>query len=618
MIRQMKFLGGLLLAAGLAACGGGGGSSGTTTGSTGGSSVTAPAPAAVEVFTSAPELTSAVNSSITFTVVVKDANNVALPGRTVTFTASSGNLVGAQPIPSTGAAGEAITSVSLAPGADRSNRTITVTVRSGGASKEITIPVTGTKLSLSGDSSMLVGGSSKYTVKATDSAGQPIQNATVTVTSSLGNSLTPSSLVTDIQGAATFNYTGAVSGRDTITASGLGGSSTTSVSISADDLRFESPAVSTTIGVGATQSVVIRYLRNTVPVAGQTVTFSTTRGSVTPMSVATDANGRASAVISSASSGPANVVAQAPSAQVTLPVTFVATQASTLVLQANPGAVPPNAGTSTTNQVTLVATVRDLAGNPVAGRTVNFTAVTDGSNGVLSPGSAVTDSGGAASVQFIPGPLSTANNGVVVQGAVQGSSVTGTASLTVNAQALFIAIATGNVVGSLDSTTYEKEFAVYVTDANGAPAANRVVNLSYYPDRYGKGRLAWNGKVWAYDSSSPTICANEDADRNGILNVGEDFNVDGKLYPGIPVVVSPASVTTASNGFATFKLRYGENQVPWIFGTITARAAVGGTESVKAQVYDIEGQSTDFSNEQVAPAGVTSPYGVATDCANPN
>lgn len=616
MIRQLKFLGGLLLAAGLAACGGGGGSAGTTSGSTGGSTATTPVPAAIEVFTSAPELTSAANSSITFTVVVKDANNVALPSQTVTFSASSGNLIGASPIPSTGTAGEAITSVALSPGADRSNRSITVTLKSGSATKDITIPVTGTQLTVSGDSSMLVNGTTRYSVKAIDSAGQAIPNAAVTVSSSLGNAVTPTAVTTDIQGAATFQYTGNRAGSDKITVTGLGASAATSLSISADDLRFESPAASTTIGVGATQTVVVRYLRNSVPVTGQTITFSTTRGTITPISAATDANGRASAVISSASSGPANVVAQAPSAQVTLPVTYVATVADSLVLQANPGAVPPNTGGGTTNQVTLQASVRDPAGNPVAGRTVNFTAVVDGSNGLLSPGSAVTDAGGIASVQFISGPLSTANNGVVIQATAQGSSVSGTASLTVNSQALFIAIATGNVVGSLDVTTYEKEFSVYVTDANGAPAANRVVNLSYFPDRYGKGTLTWNGKVWTYDTL--TVCQNEDLNRNGILNIGEDVNADGKLFPGIPVVVSPASVTTGANGFATFKLRYGENQVPWIFGTITARAAVGGTESVKAQVYDIEGQSTDFSNESVAPAGVVSPYGQSSVCTDPN
>ena len=124
MIRGIKFAGGLLLASLLAACGGGGGSAGDTNGGGGGEQ--RPTPAALEVFTSAPELTSAANSSLTFTVVVKDSSNQAIPGQTVTFAASSGNLVGALPAPSTGDAGEAITGVSLQPGTDRSNRNISV------------------------------------------------------------------------------------------------------------------------------------------------------------------------------------------------------------------------------------------------------------------------------------------------------------------------------------------------------------------------------------------------------------------------------------------------------------------------------------------------------------
>src|SRR4051812_33221500 len=115
MNSYMKALGGLLPACALAACGGGGGSPGTTlpsntpvvttsTPSTG--TVTAAAtPAALEVFTSAPELSSAPNSSVTFNVAVKDASNQAIPNQVVTFSASSGNLTGALPAPATGAIG---------------------------------------------------------------------------------------------------------------------------------------------------------------------------------------------------------------------------------------------------------------------------------------------------------------------------------------------------------------------------------------------------------------------------------------------------------------------------------------------------------------------------------
>lgn len=615
MIRYLKLMGGLLLAGALVACGGGGGSPGATTGTSGGGTQKAN-PAALEVFTSSAELSSATNSSLTFTVVVKDASNQAIPGQTVTFSASSGNLSGSLPTPSTGPAGEAITTVSLTPGADRTNRDISVTITAGGVSKVVTIPVTGTTLTVSNDSSILLGANTTVTARITDSAGQPIPNAALAVTSSLGNAISPTNPTTNAQGAATFSYTGTRAGSDTITVTGLGAKGTGVILVSADQFSFETPASGSTIAVGATQTVTVRILSGGNPVVGQQVNFSTTRGTLSPTSIATDSTGRASTVVTSNSSGPANVVAQTGTAQVTLPLTYIAVAPASISLQVNPGAIPPNTAGSTTNQATLRATIRDAAGNPVPNRVVTFSATSDPSNGVISPGSAVTDESGTATSQFIPGSSGTGSNQTLFTAAVQGTAITGSASLTVNAQALFISMATGNVVGSLNVTTYEKEFSVYVTDATGAPAANREVKLSFVPDFYAKGFMRFSDPVWS--PVTYTVCPNEDANRNGVLNPGEDFNNNTRLDPGLPVVVTPASVITGANGFATFKLQYGENYVPWVGGQLTARAAVSGTESVSSQFYVLEGQAADFTAEDVAPAGVNSPFGTATSCSDPS
>lgn len=615
MIRQLKFLGGLLLASALAACGGGGGSPGTNPSQPNPST---PQAANVEVLTSTPELSTAGTSSLSFTVVAKDANNQAVPNQTVTFSASSGSLVGALPVPSTGAAGEPVTTVSLTPGSDRSNRTITVTVTAGGASRQVVIPVTGTTLTISGDTSLLVGTTSTVTVRALDSVGQPVSGATVTLASRLGNAITPTSATTNSQGNATFTYTGNSSGNDTLTASGLGATGTVNISVSQDAFRFESPAAGTVVPVATTRSVTVQLQRNGSPVAGQSVNFSTTRGTITPMTVVTDSQGRASASISSISSGPANIVAQIPTAQATLALNFQAAAASSIIIQANPGALPPNTGSSTTNQSTVAVTVRDAAGNPVAGQTVNFSLITDGSNGSINPGSAVTNANGVAQTQFIPGGLTTANNGVVIQANVAGTAISATTPLTVNTQALFISIATSNVIGQLNEQTYEKEFSVYVTDANGAPAANRVVNLEVIPTAYAKGSYSKGASGW--DQTVTVTCPNEDKDRDGILDrtpVNEDTNGNGRLDPGLPVVVTPASVTTGANGFANFKLQYGENFSTWVDTLITARTTVGGTESIKQQDYFLYALLSDMTGE-ATPANVVSPFGTGSSCTDPN
>jgi hypothetical protein len=620
----MKFAGGLLMAALLGACGGGGGSPGATAGGTGtGTSTATISPASIEVFTSAPQLSSATTSSVTFTVVAKDANNQAVPNQTVTFSATSGNLSGALPAPKTGASGQAITSVSLSPGADATNRDITVTVTAGSVSKSIIVPVVGSTVSISGDPSIILAGATSYTVKAVDSGGRALVGIPITVASALGNNVNPATVTTDSQGAASFIYTANKSGLDTLTISGAGTTAKTAVAVSGDDFKFETPAANAAVVVGGSQGVTVRFLSGGAPAVGRTVTFSTTRGVVTPSAVATDANGRASATISSQTSGPATVIAQASnaqsaSAQATLPITFVAVNPASVVLQANPGSVPPNSGTSTANQATLQAIVRDAAGNPVPGRVVNFSAITDGSNGVISPGSGTTDANGTVVSQFIPGALTTASNGVVISASVQGTSVVSTTSLTVSGQALFISIGTGNEISNLTQTTYQKQFTVYVTDANGAPAGNRVVDLAVFPDFYWKGQLTSGDEGWVLDTSLPfAVCPNEDLNRNGILNVGEDTNGDGLLTPGLPVVVSPASVTTAANGFATFNLQYGENYVPWLTTTITARTSVGGTESVKTQPYGLAGLASDFTGT-VAPAGRFSPFGTSGSCQDRN
>jgi hypothetical protein len=551
-------------------------------------------------------------------VVVKDASNQAIPSQPVTFSASSGSLSGTLPTPKTGSAGEAVTGVKLTAGTDLSNRDIAVTVTAGSVSKTVTIPVVGTTLSISGDPSIILGGVATYTVKAVDAGGRALGSIPITITSPLGNNVNPASVTTDAQGAATFIYTANKSGLDTLTATGLGTTAKTTVAVSSEDFKFETPASGATVAVGANQTITVRYLSGGAPAVGQQVTFSSTRGTVSPSTATTDSAGRASASISSLTSGPATLIAQAGNAQATLPIIFAATTPASVVLQANPGAVPPNPAGSTTNQVTLQAIVRDASGNPVSGRVVNFTAVTDGSNGVISPGSGTTDANGTVVAQFIPGALTTAANGVVLQASVQGTSVTGTASLTVSGQALFISIATGNTISNLNDTTYKKEFTAYVTDANGAPAGSRVVNLAVFPDYYLKGTLTKSDDGWDYTGGSPAaVCANEDVNRNGILNSGEDINGDGLLTPGLPVVVAPASVTTDANGFATFFLQYGENYAPWLGTTITARTSVGGTESVKTMSYFLAGSAADLTADS-PPAGRTSPFGSSSSCQTPN
>ena len=587
------------------------------TGGTGGTSA-----ASIEILSSAGSLNSAPGSTVSFVVTVKDGLNTAVPAQEVVISASSGTLTGANPTPVTNASGS-ITSVSLSPGADPSNRSITVLATIGTLSRSVIIPVVGTKLTIAGPGSALSGSTNLvYSVTAIDSGGKPISGAALNVASTSGNSVSSNSVVTDVSGAATFTFRPTIAGiyTDTLRVTGLGASAEASVAVSDENFAFVLPASGAKLAVNTNQTVQVRYISGGVGQSNRDVTFSTTRGNIVGLStVKTDSNGTATIQISSATAGPVTISAQSGTARSSLTAAYVALTPATIVLQANPGAIPPNASGGSVNQSSLSVIVRDSSGNPVADQVVNFTAVRDGSNGSISPGTSTTDSNGSATVQFVPGALTTAANGVQILATVQNTpSITSTAFLTVSGEALFISIGRASVLTVVDTTTYEKDFQVYVTDANGSPAANRSIVMSLRPVSYGKGILVYGtapdgAKAWFGGDS--TSCANEDVNFDGILQSSEDFNGSGRLEPGLPAVVNPGVVTTDAQGFGKLTVRYGKNYARWTRLQLTGRSLVGGTESSSTAIYDLEMTAEDAKAEG-SPANVFSPFGTATSCSS--
>ncbi|SFD32909.1 beta strand repeat-containing protein [Paracidovorax konjaci] len=606
----------LSLAATLVACGGGGGSAGGT--DTGGT--TTPAVASIEVLTSATGLASADTTGVTVTAVVKDAANNSIASRAVSFSASSGTLTSVAA--STGTDGRA-TAV-LTAGNDRSNRDIVVTVTSGSITQKATIPVTGTTLTASGSTSLLTGASTSFAVSLRDSSGVAISGAAVTASSSLGNAITASSTNTDGNGSVTLAYSATRSGTDTLTIQGAGASQALTVNVSSVNFAFTSPAANTEVEVNSSRAVTVRYLSGGVGVAGKAVSFGTTRGTVSPAQAVTDANGTATVQVTSPSVGVATVSARVDdSAITTLPVSFVASTPATLVLQTSSAALAPNSPGSSTNQVQLRATVRDAAGNAVKGKTVFFTAVQDLSGGSIKTGTAVTDANGLATDVFVSGATSTAANGVQIRATVANTSISAVSSLTVSSQALFISIAANNTIEK-QTTTYRKTFSVQVTDANGAPVANQNVTLSYWAPVFGKGTMDYDGinGVWTNGNTTTLTrsvgCLNEDTNRNGILDAGEDRDGNGRLSPGLPAAIAPASVTTDAVGSASFTLTYGQQYANWILFELAAKAVVAGTESSSFFNFSASASADDMTSATVPPASRVSPFGTALNCADPS
>lgn len=544
---------------------------------------------------------------------VKDVNNNALAGAVVSFRASTGTLTGVSA--QTSAAG--VAEATFAAGADRSNRSADIVVSSGAVTSTLTLPITGTRLTLSGPSSMILGTSANIDVVITDSKGNAVPGASVAGASPLGNGLVATSgSTTNNSGQIRFSYTASKAGTDAVVFSGAGATASPSPAlvVSGEDFSFVSPGAGSTVAVGAAQTVEVLLRNGGLPQSGKVIHFAATGGVLTSSNATTDADGKASTTLTSSSAGPVTVQASVDgsSTSTTLPLVVVATLPAKLVLQVSPTAIGPNASVSSGNQAQLVAKVTDAAGNPVQGQVINFSRQEDPSGGDLLQATATTDGSGQASVAYRSGAGSTANNGVVLRATVASApAVTGTATLTVNQTSLFIALGTGNTITNLDTQTYRKDWVVYVTDSNGNPQNGVTLTVKAIPTNYLTGRLFFNGVVWTY-AAPIWSCRNEDANEDGTLDkapTDEDDNGDGVLWPGNVIAVSPGSVQTV-NGRATISLTYAESYAPWVQLRLTASTSVTGTESRTDAVFVVAGSAEDFSNQTNPPAGVVSPFGL--------
>ncbi|MDE2368388.1 MAG: Ig-like domain-containing protein [Burkholderiales bacterium] len=575
---------------------------------------TSSVPAKVAILSSSPSVLTGGNA-VTLSAFVVDANNNALPSATVAFSADTGILSNVQT--TTNASG--VATATFSGGADRSNRTATITVSSGSLTNTITLPITGTKLTLSGPTSAVLGTTVTMSVTATDSTNAVISGIAVTGTSSLGNKIvaTPST-TTNASGTITFNYTATTSGADAIAFNGAGYtvSPPQLLNISAMNFGFTTPAASTAVPVNQGQALAVQLLSGGLPQAGVAVTFATSGGSLTSTTATTDATGTAQTSVSSASAGPlliqATVTVGGNSTTATLPLTIVGTAPAAITLQVNPTSLQPNLNGTTTNQAQLQAKVTDAAGNPVPNVTVNFTRTADPSGGTLQQVSAITNAVGQAQVNYIAGPVSTANDGVVLQASVASTpTINATAALTVNGAALYIALGTGNTIRQIDAQTNAQDWVAYVTDSNGIAVPSVNLTIKGIPAYYRTGRLAWNSvaNIWTY-TAPIWQCRNEDQLGTGIFDPTYDDSGDGIFEPGNVIAVAPATVPTSTAGLATVTLTYAKSYALWVGMKLTASATVAGTESSNSTQFTVSGLASDYTNQQVSPPGVESPYGL--------
>jgi hypothetical protein len=602
------------------------------------STTTGPVTATVQLLASSTTMPSAGTATVDLTAVVLDASKQTISGKTVTF--STGAATETAFVNNISASGvsdsNGLVTAKLNLGTDKSNRNIIVKASADSASTTNTVTVTGTTLSISGNSSLAFGASTTLTFSVKDSAGAAMQGITVTVASQNGNTVTPATGTTNSSGQVTAVVTAAKTGSDTITAAAAGVSATQVLNVSSDSFAFTAPtlvAPATTIDIplNTATAVSVNWKTSGAAVVGKAVTFAASRGTITGSPVNTNAAGDTPGVtISSSTAGPAIITATGPTGTpaATVDVIFVATTASAASLQANPGTVAFTTGAAaqTNNSSTITVQVRDTANNLVKNAAVSFS-LNDASGGKLTAQSGTTDVSGSASVTYVAGGTSSAQNGVTVTATV--TSVNGVAiapvvaatTLTVAAQSVQVRLSTDNKVGGttpLNTRTY----VALVTDTAGNPIVGTTVQFVLRPGRYRKGTYIPDtvNSVWAQTVSA--TCPNEDLNFNGSLDPGEGLvtwpagtAVPNPLLPGAVASVN-ATGTTDAAGFATATITYGKSQSNWVEVTLQARTSVTSNDPPTLVTFFLPGLASDYTDLTVNPPGRPSPYGVDASCAD--
>ncbi|HEY6132791.1 MAG TPA: carboxypeptidase-like regulatory domain-containing protein [Rubrivivax sp.] len=339
-------------------------------------------------------------------------------------------------------------------------------------------------------------------------------------------------------------------------------------------------------------------------------------------------------VVASAGGTADSQTLQVQSASTVPPVTATITSAS---VSSNPSVVGTNLAGASSNRSEIRALFLGANNLPIKNVRVRFDLDGDVNSigGSFTTGSSTlySDVNGVATTSYVPAARSSPTNGVTVR-ACYGTSDTdpnltncltsSKVTLTVTDEPVDISIGTNELI-IVNELTYVKKFIVTVVDAagNAKPDVGLVVSVDLL--QYRKGFYTLVGDSWAkagqLTSGDTAVCANEDTNRNGVLETGEDTNGNARLDPGkADVSISLLQTKTRADGTAELQLQYAKSFATWVDAKITVAASgVSGTEGRETTlVAPIPADAASIKNKDVAPAYIVSPYGRATTCANAN
>ncbi len=548
-------------------------------------------------------------STSEITATVKTPDNQVVSGVEVTFKTSRGAITSPH---TTDAAGKAVATLT----SDRYNDpSVLVTATCQGIEGTVLVSFTGLSLTAEANpTSVLTGGSSTITATFEDASGNPINGATLTFSTDKGtlNPSTPQQ--TNASGQATVTLTSSVSGIATVTVTGSGATATVTVNFTR--YLFTLSANPTTIRVGENSLITATLLDNGVPRAGETVSFSSSLGTLSNYTGVTGADGKTTTTLTAgAQSGIAvvdglvTITTDTPPTELSANTQVVITggTAAKVIFTADPEIIATDTGVAT-----LTANVYDGNDQPVPDQEVYFR-INQGPGGgeYLSSSVKITSAFGVATIQLYAGSLPSAFEGVEVEANTQadfGGSF-GLATLTIAGPVAHIGVGMNLITVEPQGGDLTVDVTGVATDVSGNPVADgTVVSFSVQAIKFDEDRSndhvidCWddNGNVldpcppvgtpgfgftWFSDDVNQDgemygcdgitcqvgpMCTTEDVNHNGILDPGEDKNDNGVIDPIQGCVIDGSVETT--DGVARAKLVYPQPQANNITVRVTAEA----------------------------------------------
>jgi hypothetical protein len=481
------------------------------------------------------------------------------------------------------------------------------------------------------------------TVTAVDDKRVAVAGAAVTVQADNDGVLTQSSAVTDGNGRVQATLTiGSNRANRVITLSASSGSASRSQQIQVTGTRITTTLVPAVVAPSTAAQIQYRVVdQGGNPMVGQAITVSAPGLTPASASGTTGSNGDYTFdYTSSATVGnyPVAVTVgglsetQTVVVQTAASVPPVTTTIASASVSINPSVVGVNLAGSTTNRAEVRARFLGPNNQPVPNVRVRFDLGGDPNSigGTFSTGSTTlySDANGVVTTAYIPGTLSSPTNGVTVR-ACYGTTDTdpnllncttqANRKLTVVSEPLGVSIGTNELI-VVEELTYTKRLLVTVANSAGNAMADVALSVSLDLPQYRKGFWTIVGTRWVKTETSAP-CTNEDANRNGVLETGEDFNGNSRLDPGrSDVLVRLVNARTLANGTAVVEITYAKSFASWVDAWVTVAASgVSGTEGQATFVLaPVPVEAGAVTNITTPPAFVTSPYGTATTCSNPN